>query len=457
MTRWLETDTISGVDISTAATPVGAYTADAVRQIFAQFYTSCAGNGDYIFWMTLQVGGAGSEYLIQPRTTAAVASGVTAIAGQSTGINVLSGDILRIYIDGLAGDTSVSGAVRWFEMAALQPTTAGRTLDIEATGEAAVNVTLWKGADAGDAPLKPAVAGRTLAVDASGHASINWGDISNKGSVVNLTDTYITQAASVVTVTGQVNAKLASLNGFDLVVDTIASISGNTITLTQTFDAYNDQVYEGWMVLIEGFFVDPDPPYSNFDMKWQTKVVSHTDTTITVAEMPPQNLAAVVPGQTFYVYIVPFNVSGVEKQDVADALLLAPSGAAASGSAMDYLADILEDTGTTLPTAIADLPTAAEIDTELSGTHGDGSWEGEAAAGGGTGYYTDTVTDGASPLDGVQVQLYTAQDRVGLAYEAYTNALGVFEMWPDPGTYYRWLDLAGYSFTQDVEVEVTEP
>ena len=149
--------------------------------------------------------------------------------------------------------------------------------------------------------------------------------------------------------------------------------------------------------------------------------------------------------------------ASVDQQDIADALLLAPSGAAASGSAMDYLADILEDTGTTLPTAIADLPTAAEIDTELSGTHGDGSWEGEAAAGGGTGYYTDTVTDGASPLDGVQVQLYTAQDRVGLAYEAYTNALGVFEMWPDPGTYYRWLDLAGYSFTQDVEVEVTEP
>lgn len=78
-------------------------------------------------------------------------------------------------------------------------------------------------------------------------------------------------------------------------------------------------------------------------------------------------------------------------------------------------------------------------------------------AGSGTGYYSDTVDNGTSPLDGVRVQLYTAADRVGLAYEAYTNALGVFEMWPDPGTYYRWLDLAGYSFTQDVEVEVTEP
>jgi hypothetical protein len=30
----------------------------------------------------------------------------------------------------------------------------------------------------------------------------------------------------------------------------------------------------------------------------------------------------------------------------------------------------------------------------------------------------------------------------------------VFTLNPDPGTYYRWLDLAGYTFTQGVEVEV---
>ncbi len=100
----------------------------------------------------------------------------------------------------------------------------------------------------------------------------------------------------------------------------------------------------------------------------------------------------------------------------------------------EYVASILQDTGTALPALIAGV-----------------------GAGSGTGYYSDTVDNGTSPLDGVRVQLYTAADRVGLAYEAYTNALGVFEMWPDPGTYYRWLDLAGYSFTQDVEVEVTEP
>ena len=126
----------------------------------------------------------------------------------------------------------------------------------------------------------------------------------------------------------------------------------------------------------------------------------------------------------------------------AYARLGAPAGASVSADIAALKAEtaaILEDTGTTLPAAIA-----------LIGSVPSGS-------GTGTGYYSDTIDDGASPLDGVRVQLYTAQDRVGLAYEAFTDALGVFEMWPDPGTYYRWLDLAGYSFTQDVEVEVTEP
>ena len=101
---------------------------------------------------------------------------------------------------------------------------------------------------------------------------------------------------------------------------------------------------------------------------------------------------------------------------------------------------ILEDTGTTLPTAIAAIEP------------GGGSYAGD-----GIGYYSDTIDDGTSPLDGVRVQLYTSPNRVGPAYEVYTNALGVFEMWPDPGTYYRWLDLAGYNFSQDVAVTVTEP
>lgn len=118
-----------------------------------------------------------------------------------------------------------------------------------------------------------------------------------------------------------------------------------------------------------------------------------------------------------------------------------PAAVDVSALALEATAQaILEDTGTTLPTAIAAIEP------------GGGSYAGD-----GIGYYSDTIDDGTSPLDGVRVQLYTSPNRVGPAYEAYTNALGVFEMWPDPGTYYRWLDLAGYNFSQDVAVTVTEP
>jgi hypothetical protein len=92
-------------------------------------------------------------------------------------------------------------------------------------------------------------------------------------------------------------------------------------------------------------------------------------------------------------------------------------------------------------------PSASSIDKHLDdiATYGGGS---------GTGTYTDTITDGTNPLDGVRVQLSTDSAGLNRAYEAHTNASGVFTMSPDPGTYYRWLDLSGVEFTQGVQVVV---
>lgn len=138
--RWLETDTASNQNIS-SATACGAYTADADRAIMVQvFLDQVAGNGDYVMYVTLQVNGAGSAYVILPKTTMTAASGETAIGGQSGWINVRSGDVLTVYVDGLAGDTTTPDYItRWFELAALRPTTADRTLDVTATGEAGID------------------------------------------------------------------------------------------------------------------------------------------------------------------------------------------------------------------------------------------------------------------------------------------------------------------------------
>lgn len=73
----------------------------------------------------------------------------------------------------------------------------------------------------------------------------------------------------------------------------------------------------------------------------------------------------------------------------------------------------------------------------------------------GTGTYTDTVTDGVDPLDNVLVQLSTDAAGANMVYRAYTGADGAFTLRPDPGTYYVWFELAGYSFTQGAQVVVT--
>lgn len=135
MPRWLETDSLSNQDISSALA-IGAYTADADRLILVQFFADAvAGNGDYVFYVTLRINGAGSTYVLIPKTTAAAASGETAIGGQSIMIAVRSGDVVTVYLDGLAGDTTTPDTtVRWFELAALRPTTTDRTLGVDSSG-----------------------------------------------------------------------------------------------------------------------------------------------------------------------------------------------------------------------------------------------------------------------------------------------------------------------------------
>jgi hypothetical protein len=116
----IETDTGTNVDIS-AATAVGAYTSTGDKLIMVDVsIDAVAGNGDYVMYVTRQIGGSGSAYRILPQTTMTAASGLTAISAQSGWITVRNGDVLTCYVDGLAGDTSTPDwSTRWFELAAV--------------------------------------------------------------------------------------------------------------------------------------------------------------------------------------------------------------------------------------------------------------------------------------------------------------------------------------------------
>lgn len=205
MTRWLETDSLSNQDISSALA-IGAYTADADRMILVQFFADqVAGNGDYEFYVTLRVNGAGSSYRLIPITTAAAASGLTAIGGQSGMIAVRAGDVVTVYLDGLAGDNSTPDTtVRWFEMAALRPTIADRTLDVSAGGE----------------------------------AGVDWGNVGSPTTTVNLsgTSTKANETAPL-DAAGTRDALGMAAADLDTQLDAILEGAGSSLTAQQTRDA----------------------------------------------------------------------------------------------------------------------------------------------------------------------------------------------------------------------------
>ena len=115
MITWLETDTFTGKNISSAVA-IGAYTATANKMLLCDVsLDSVAGDGDYILYLKRQINGAGSDYILLPRTTMTALTGETAIGGQSRTFSVKSGDVLTLYADGLAADTAVNTIVRWYE------------------------------------------------------------------------------------------------------------------------------------------------------------------------------------------------------------------------------------------------------------------------------------------------------------------------------------------------------
>ena len=80
---YIEIDSSTDLNIA-SATSIGAYTSTGDKLIICDVsIDQAAGNGDYVMYVTRQLGGSGSAYVILPKTTMAAASGETAIGGQS--------------------------------------------------------------------------------------------------------------------------------------------------------------------------------------------------------------------------------------------------------------------------------------------------------------------------------------------------------------------------------------
>lgn len=93
------------------------------------------------------------------------------------------------------------------------------------------------GYSTGQAPLQPTVAGRTLDVTATGAAGIDWSNVENQGAVVQLTNTLIDQAGSVSGPVGEISGVTFPTHFDNLVIApnghvtaTVDSINNNAIT-----------------------------------------------------------------------------------------------------------------------------------------------------------------------------------------------------------------------------------
>lgn len=226
--RLIETDTNANKDIN-AAVAVGAYTATTTRGVIVRLLADqVAGGGDYIAYVTVQLAGAGSHYRIIPLTTGTAAAALTAIGFVSIPIPVDTGDVLTVYIDGLAGDTTTPDVrVDFYEQDYLRPTTAGRTLDVSAGGEAGVD---W--ANVGSPTSTVALTGTSLN--------------SVSGSVGSVSGLTAADVNAIKVVTDKLNTAMV-LDGavYQFTANALELAASGGLNAAETGDAVLDEVVEG--------------------------------------------------------------------------------------------------------------------------------------------------------------------------------------------------------------------
>ena len=116
----LQLTTLAAQNI-TSSLLVDTYTATADMELLVNLYLSgLGGSGSYRVSLTKQLGGAGTAY--QTGTVAiAVSAGTTTAYLPTTSIPVRTGDVVKTYAQGLAGDVAVGVKIETFDVTAATP------------------------------------------------------------------------------------------------------------------------------------------------------------------------------------------------------------------------------------------------------------------------------------------------------------------------------------------------
>lgn len=154
------TATTANTNLNTT-TLIGTFTnTTRIRKLYLNIFADqVKGGGDYKASITIQRAGAGSFYQ-SIITTNTAAAGVTSILFNSIAVTLNATDVMKVYLLGLSTDNDTTADIivdvneEWINVDTsgnitvgdyasgkipLQPTTAGRTLDVTATGEAGLD------------------------------------------------------------------------------------------------------------------------------------------------------------------------------------------------------------------------------------------------------------------------------------------------------------------------------
>lgn len=202
MNRLIDT-TFNGVNITSAAEVYHYHATKTCNLRIQLFLSNAAGGGDYVVYLTKQLAGAGSVYVMLPKTTATAGAGETTLCFQTINVDVDNTDIISIMIDGLAGDVAVNGTVRIWEDDYLRPTTAAQyNVDVTATGA----------------------------------VGIDWANVEAPTTALNLSGTTIKTATDVETDTGNIQGRLPAALVGGRIDASVGAIANNAITAAAITD-----------------------------------------------------------------------------------------------------------------------------------------------------------------------------------------------------------------------------
>lgn len=297
----------------------------------------------------------------------------------------------------------------------------------------------------GQAPLQPTVAGRTLDVATTGEAGLDFDNIKDATSphtLANVTVPTVTLTTTTTSVTNDVGitqtgadkvwaSAVRTLTGFGTLVSDIWSNASRTLT------AFAFSVTVGTNTDKTGYSLSAGGVQAIWDA-----LTSALTTVGSIGKLLVDNINATISSRLASAsYVSPPSAASISTQ-VWSEPIPGSFGAGSAGGKLNSVAMVTDPWNTALPGSypvgsagniLASRPTAAQIDTQLSGTHGAGLWG--ATAGSGANQVTITVeTTGSVPIPNSVVTIKNALQSAVLA-QGLTDGNGQVIFNLDNGSY----------------------